>query len=251
MVIDANVVFGQWKFTEENHSIEKIKLLLEKHRIDRALIASTLGIFYDDTCGNDVTFDICKKYNELDAVGIINLSKFLDAEEEVAKRKEQGFKAFRLFNEYQGLDLEGLRFKSLIKILEKYSMPLIIRGTDLNLRSCVDKIALSTYNSSIPIIILDVSGYNLSEAIEAAKFNPNLYFSSRLFTTIQSIELFCEEISDERLVIGSGIPFYYGHQSLFRIKMANISESAREKILYKNLSRIIGIPDVQTQEGNL
>lgn len=242
MVIDANVVFGKWRFTEDDFTIEKVTSLLEKHQINRALVTSTSGIFYDDTYGNDETLKICKKYCQLIAVGTIDLGKFLDVDEEVSKRKEQGFKAFRLFNEYQGIDLEGLRFKNLVKILDKYSMPLIIRGTDLNLRSFIDKIALSTCGCSIPVIILDVSGYSLSEAIEAAKFAPNLYFSSRLFTTIQSIELFCEEVSDERLVIGTGIPFYYGHQSLFRIKMANISQVVKEKILYKNLSRIIGFP---------
>lgn len=241
MMLDTNIIFGYWKYSEQDCSIEKVNSLLKKHKIEKALAASMKGIFYDDFLGNDETLEVCKKNENLYPVGTVCLGRYIDVDEEVAKRKEQGFKAFRLFSEYQSVDFQGIRFKNFLKILEKYKMPLIVRGTDMDLGSYIDKIAYASSGINIPVIILDASAYNIAEAIEAAKFNENISYSTRLFSLPGSIEAFCEEVSPKRLVFGSGMPFYYGNQSIFRIQTAYIDESVREDIFSNNIKRILGI----------
>ena len=119
-------------------------------------------------------------------------------------------------------------------------MPLVLRGTDFDLVSYVDKIARAVVDGDINVIILDACGYDLSNVIEAAKYAENLCFGTRLFNTPNSLELFCEEVSPKRLVMGTGIPFYYGNQSILRIQTADISKEIKEDIFSENLKRILG-----------
>jgi hypothetical protein len=240
-MFDCNIIFGIWRYPTIDTSLGNVMALLERHRIDKALVISARGIFYDDFEGNDETARVCGANKGLYPVGTICLGKFIDVEKEVVLRKSQGFLAFRLFNEYQDVDFEGLKFKKFIRILEKYHMPLILRGTDHSLHSFTDRIVRALSDIDLKTILLDTSGYSLVDSIEAARSNKNLYFGTRLFNTPDSIEIFCEEADPARLVLATGMPFYYGSQSVYRIQTALIDEDIKEAIFSKNLMNFLEV----------
>jgi predicted TIM-barrel fold metal-dependent hydrolase len=239
MIFDCGIVFGTWRYSDIDTSLENVRAILKKHGIGKALAISSRGIFYDDFEGNDETLKVCRENKDLYPLATVCLSKFVDIEKEIGLRKSQGFLALRLFNEYQGVDFDGLVFKRFSRILEKSGMPLILKGTDFNLRSYTDRIAKALADVDVKTIVLDTSGYSLTDTIEAARFNKNIYFGTRLFNTPDSIEIFCEEVDPKRLVLATGIPFYYGSQSIYRIQTALISDDMKEGILSKNLIKLL------------
>lgn len=239
MIIDTNVLVGKWKYSEEDISVDRVKTLLASHSIDKAFTASTKGIFYNDISGNEDTRMICQGDHQFLAVATINLNSSIDYENEILLRKSQGFKAMRIFSEYQGFNYSSIRFKKLMKYLEKVKLPLIINANDRNNRSHIDEIACAVGEYDLPVIILDVIGYSLAEAIQAARYALNTYFSTRLLNTAGAIECFYESAGN-RLVFGSGIPFFYGNQSVLTIQMARIDKNAKEAIFHKTIENIYG-----------
>ncbi len=240
MRFDCNVMFGMWPFNDNDYSLERVIGILEKHQIDKALIASLKGALYNDVDGNDETLSVCRAHDNLYPVGTINPGRFIGADEETARLKEDGFTAVRIFNEFVNLDFSSYVFAAMLKIFQRYSMPLIVNGMDVNFTSCIKDIAKNCADTAMPVIVLDACGYDLSEIIEAAKSVGNLYFSTKGFNTLESIELFCEEVSPERLLFGSGIPFSYGNQSIFKIQSAETSNSVKEDIFSNNLIKLMG-----------
>jgi len=240
MKIDIGTVFGHWRYSAYDHSVEQVQKLLAKHGIDKAFASSTTGIFYDDISANDKTLSVCRQDDNLYPVGTISFSKYLDVEEEVAKRKEQGFKAFRIYNEYEQINFKGLVFKNFLTLLEKERETLIVKANGADGRSCIDDIAQAVADVNVPVLVLDLSGYDMVNGMHAAMYAKNIYYGTRLFNTMSSLELFCEKIGPDRLLFNSGIPFYYGNQAICRIQTALIDEASKEKIFSGNVLRIFG-----------
>jgi uncharacterized protein len=93
-------------------------------------------------------------------------------------------------------------------------------------------------------VLMDHMGYRewVSDAIEAARDNPNLY----LGTTIASfepivIERAVKEIGPERVVYGSNWPNLYSDLAVEAIRRQKLGAEAEELILGGNLARLLGI----------
>jgi len=93
-------------------------------------------------------------------------------------------------------------------------------------------------------VLMDHMGYRewVSDAIEAARDNPNLY----LGTTISSfepttIERAVRELGPERVVYGSNWPNCYSDLAVQAIRRQKLGAEAEELILGGNLARILGL----------
>jgi predicted TIM-barrel fold metal-dependent hydrolase len=93
-------------------------------------------------------------------------------------------------------------------------------------------------------VLMDHMGYRewTSDAIEAARDNPNLY----LGTTIASFEPVTianavRELGPERVVYGSNWPNLYSDLAVEAIKRHGLGKEAEALILGGNLSRILGV----------
>ena len=239
-ILDCNTVFGGIRKEAEFYDPLDVLKLMDKAGIDQALTASTIGYLGNDVLANDETAAICSSEKRLLPVGTINPTTYTDVEQEIIKRKEQKFVAFRLFTEHYDVDFESMMIKDYFSLLEKHNMPLIVSASDMKLSAnYLDGIARRALDVSIPVIVLNVTAYKTASLIECAKYVPNLYFATRLLYLFGGLEYLCETIGSERLVLGSGIPYHYAMQSIYYIHRADIQDSDRENILYKNLERVI------------
>jgi predicted TIM-barrel fold metal-dependent hydrolase len=103
--------------------------------------------------------------------------------------------------------------------------------------------ALSRRFPEVPVL-MDHMGYRewVSDAIEAARDNPNLY----LGTTIASFEPITiqkavQELGPERIVYGSNWPNLYSDLAVEAIRRQRLGQEAEELILGGNLARILGM----------
>lgn len=93
-------------------------------------------------------------------------------------------------------------------------------------------------------VLMDHMGYRewVSDAIEAARDNPNLY----LGTTIASfepivVERAVRELGPERVVYGSNWPNLYSDLAVEAIRRQRLGDEAEQLILGGNLARLLGI----------
>ena len=237
---DCNVIAGWIRNGLVEYKPVDILHLMDKAGIKSALCASSTGYQSNDVIANNITYEMAKKDPRLISVGTIHPTRYFNVEEEISKRKEQGFKAFRLFTEFYEVNFDSFQMKEYFHVLDKYKIPLIVSSTDIQLNSnYLEGIARRASEVSIPVIVLNVSGYRLGSAIPCAKAVENLYFGTRLIYTNRALELLCEKLGSERLLLASGIPYFYAMQSIQYINMADISDKDRTNILGDNLRRIL------------
>ena len=234
-VIDANTLFGFWPFRRVDMTPQSLLRQMRRHGIKRACTMSAKGIFYDFTQGNEETFQASQANDWIIPVGTIDLRKFVGCEEEIRKRKEQGFKFFRFFPDYQGWSIESALFKRALKALNELRMPLMISVKTVELTRLVG--AMKGFEA--PIILESLHYYKTAEALAVIEDNPNIYVETHWLHGPDSIEMFVDKIGAERLIFGSYAPLFYIAPALNRIKYAEITHEQKELILSKNLLRVV------------
>ena len=93
-------------------------------------------------------------------------------------------------------------------------------------------------------VLMDHMGYRewVSDAIEAARDNPNLYLGTTISAFEPStIERAVHELGPERVVFGSNWPNLYADLAVEAIRRQRLGAEAESLILGGNLARILGI----------
>jgi len=239
-IADINTVFGFFPKRNVDCSLKKLIALLEKHHISKALTISLKAAFYDYVEGNIETLEACRKDPRLIPVASIDPRAYLGEQEELEEIKLQGFKAIRLFTEFQGYPLDYAPLLKLFKNLENLGLPLLVYNLGYGFMT---KIARETKDRGYPVVIFGCSYDALSEFISLSPENPHLYIETSLLDTPDAFELLIDKIDSTRIIFGSGIPLTYFEASYFMIEKADIPEETKELILYHNLENILrGFP---------
>ncbi|HEY3063060.1 MAG TPA: amidohydrolase family protein [Chloroflexota bacterium] len=93
-------------------------------------------------------------------------------------------------------------------------------------------------------VLMDHMGYRewVSDAIEAARDNPNLYLGTTIAAMEPStVERAIRELGPERVVYGSNWPNLYSDLAVEALKRAKFGQQAEELLLGGNLARILGM----------
>lgn len=81
---------------------------------------------------------------------------------------------------------------------------------------------------------INICGMHMDEAFEIFRENKNTYFETSGIYRQDYIEKAINELGSERVLFGSGAPYYDIDFELKRIAFLNVSDSIKEKILGKN-----------------
>lgn len=234
-IIDANTLFGFWPFRRVDMTPQSLFRQMKKHGIKKACTMSAKGIFYDFAQGNEETFQAFQANDWMIPVGTIDLRKFVGYEEEIRKRKEQGFRLFRFFPDYQGWSIESAVFKRILKAFNELRIPLMISMKTVEMT----KLAAATRDFEAPIILESLHYYKTAEALAVMEDTSNTYVETHWLHGPDSIEMFVDKIGAERLIFGSYAPLLYIAPALNRIRYAEITNGQKELILSKNLLRVV------------
>ena len=93
-------------------------------------------------------------------------------------------------------------------------------------------------------VLMDHMGYRewVSDAIEAARDNPNLYLGTTIAAMEPStVERAIRELGPTRIVYGSNWPNLYSDLAVEALRRAKFGQEAEELILGGNLARILGM----------
>jgi len=235
-IADANTVFGFFPRRNVDCSLERLISLIERYRISKVLTASLKAAFYDYVEGNEETLESCSVDSRLIPVAAVDPRAYLGGLEEIEELKKRGFKAVRLFTEFQSYPLDYAPLLKLFKNLESMDLPLLIYNVGYGLMT---KIARETRGRGYPVVMLGCSYDAISEFIVLSSENPHLYIETSLLDTPDAFELLIRKAGSTRIIFGSGIPLTYFESSCLMVKKAEIPERDKELILYYNLENIL------------
>ena len=234
-IIDVDTIFGFWPKDNIDISLEKLLSVMEKQEVSQALAVSARAIFHDFVEGNDEVYRVSKAHPQIVPVAVVDLRKHFGCLDEVKKRKEQGFKLFRLYPNIH-FPINYLPLFRFMDELNKQRMPVMINVEQMG---DITQLASIVADLEIPIILDSCSWNNMAEAIVLSEDNPHVYIvSGRLFLS-QGVEGLVGEIGAERLLFGSYAPLHCFSSSFKCVMEADISESDKAKILSGNAKRIL------------
>lgn len=233
-IIDTNTIFGIWPKANVDCSIEKLNSVLHSKGITRAFTISARGVFYDFEEGNDETFEVCKKSDNLIPVATVIPQRYFGCREEIIKRIDQGFKVFKFFPEFQEWGAGYLPFLKLLDILADTST-IIILPAFLGI-SNISRLTAGIKNS---VIISELRFSDLAECLQVLHLNTNIYLETQRISSIDALEIFSSEGLINRLVIGSYAPVRYISPSITQIEFAEISQEEKDRIFFKNIEEML------------
>jgi len=236
-IADVNTVFGFFPKRNVDCSLKRLRAIIDKYYVSKALAVSLKAAFYDYVEGNAETLEFCREDPRLIPVASIDPRAYLGEQEELEEFKRLGFKAVRLFTEFQSYPIDYEPLLRLFKNLEGMDLPLLIYNSGLGFMT---KIARETENRGYPVVILGCTYDVLSEFIALSSENPHLHIETSLLDTPDAFEIIVDKAGPERLIFGSGIPLNYFEASYLMVDKANIPEEIKDLILYRNLENMLG-----------
>jgi predicted TIM-barrel fold metal-dependent hydrolase len=236
-IADVNTVFGFFPKRKVDSSLERVRSLLDRHGVSQALTASLKAAFYDYKEGNEETLEACQRDPRLLPAASVDPRAYLGEEDEIEELRHRGFRALRLFNEFQGYPIDYEPLRRLLRNLEGMDLPLIACNMGYGFMT---RIARETRGLGYPVVILGCSYDALSEFIVLSAENPNLYIETSLLTTPDAFEVLVKKAGANRIIFGSGIPLAYFKAAYMMIEKAEISEEEKEAILHLNFERLMG-----------
>ena len=93
---------------------------------------------------------------------------------------------------------------------------------------------------NLNVIYTDLGYTSDRSVMNLLKIFDNLHIETSSYGTLDGIEFITEKYGAERLVFGSGMPYFSAGASVSRILFANISDENKERIAYKNILRLTG-----------
>ncbi len=170
-----------------------------------------------------------------------------DPERDFAELLELGLRGVKLHPDIQGFKIDDFRMLKIYELCEKYKLPVLMH--------CGDK----RYDNSNPnriVPILDIytdlimigahfGGYSVWEdAVSKLSGYENFYIdtSSSLFeVTPEKAREYINAYGADRVMFGTDYPMWSPKEELKRFMKIDLSEEEREKILYDNAAKLLGI----------
>ncbi len=235
-IADVNTVFGFFPKRDVDCSLKRLMALVDRYNISKALTISLKAAFYDYAEGNDETLEACRRDPRLIPAASVDPRAYLGEQEEIEEFKRRGFKAVRLFTEFQAYPLDYAPLLRLFKNLENMGLPLLVYNMGYGFMT---KIARETKNRGYPVVILGCSYDALSEFITLSSENSHLHIETSLLDTPDAFEVLIDKVDPTRIIFGSGIPLTYFEASYLMVEKADIPEDDKELILYYNFENIL------------
>jgi len=236
-LIDSNCVFGRWPYEDRDVSVEKLLSVLEALGIDKALVVSLRGVFYDADEGNAETLETCRMHDNLEPVATLRPTKsFMGREVELLAKK--GFRMLRFFPDLQGWPLDNVLLENLLEQCAQVGMPAAIPiGKNSGHATIIGRLA----PAGCRVLFSDVYYGTMGECAEVMKQRPEFMLEMGRTSTPYSVEAMCSEVGPSRLVLGTKQPLEYGLGAIEMVRAADITEPDKNAILGESLSRWLGV----------
>jgi uncharacterized protein len=257
MILDANAWLGHFPFRQvPNNTPDGLFHLMDRHRIDRAVVANLHAVFYRDAHrGNEELARWTAPHRDrLVATAILNPTYPGWPEDLRQCREEWGMRGLRLFPAYHGYSLSAPECLELVRAAAAAGMHVAIpiRLEDRRQRHWLDTTeevslaevaALARACPEAQLVVLEALGVENSPFIrDPALARARVCFEfSRMATVLQGTSpTLIERLGPELLVFGSGMPLKTAGPALLKLQLLEVPPAAREQLAHGNMDRLLG-----------
>ncbi|MBO3804197.1 MAG: amidohydrolase family protein [Candidatus Brockarchaeota archaeon] len=252
MIIDFNAYLGQWPFRRlPARTADEVLAIMDRHGITMSAVSSLSSVLYaDPQDGNlELMEEIEKERKRFVPLAVLN-PKYPGWESDLDECVSHGFRGIRLYpqsHDYALTDEECLKLVSRaseaglsvsvpVRLRDGRGRHWMDRARDLKL-SEVEQLARRVPGAKI--VLLESRDVSSSPIVECQ----NVYFETSSMPSLLGGELakLLRSVGASRLVFGSGTPLKYALPAILKVKLLDGPEEAKEKILWSNASRLLGL----------
>lgn len=254
-IFDCNASFGLDMVNHEcvNHEnfivMEKVDvaatakdLIAEMDRvgIEKASVWHRSQYEQDATVGNAKLIEAIKGYEDRLIPSWTVLPDITDAQYApdifFEEMKKYGVKTLRAFPEQDRFILCDVTMGEQLQLISDLKIPLYL--TPMNGFEQIYKV-LEEF-PELTVILSNIGWWPSARLVyPLLKRYPNFYFETGDFSMLHGIEEVCSKFGSERLLYGSNFPTNAISGSVYSLMKANITETERENIAYKNMERLL------------
>ena len=238
-IFDACTLFGAWPQHAADLSVESLLTMMQQNGIARSLVTSAAGIWGDYTVGNAATFELARAHpQQLFPVATLDPRAFPGCLDEAEKRAGEGFRLFRFFPERQNWPLRFAPFQDVLKRCDELKVPVAVGVSQMGDISILGELC---NERNTPLIVSNVTGELLGEAIAVGRKCPALHFETARLTAPRALETLSQALPEgaQRLVFASYSPLRYLSAALGPVMTSPLSDEDKALILGGNLRRIL------------
>lgn len=238
-MIDVSSFIGSLPKRSDRLSVNGILSLAKKHGIKYLILSHTSAHLSKSTFyGNRLLQSIIKKYTQLYMAYVFNP---LAPEEEYVGEK---VKLVRVSPLYHGYSLtEDKLVRRIRDFAEKLSVPIHI---PLRLHFSepyqVKVTAVRDFVFKCEDISVIVGGFNYDIFLEVLRYLgkfDNVYFEISLLQSYRAVETLVKEVSADRVLFGTNMPFSYPLASILKVSKADLSEKEKKLIFEENTKKLL------------
>lgn len=234
MLVDVNTCFGTTPKQRVDWAPETLVALLEQYAVDRALAYSLRGALYDFATGNDETWEVCSRYEQLIPVATVDPRRHFGCLDEIERRADQGFPVFRFFPDQQGWTISSLPFLKMCEAMAEHDVAVMLPAGPAGHQSLIgEKVAPFGFN-----IVMVGAGYAVNaETYAATAAYRNVFAETHMFDSPGTLEGLAWVAGAHKLVFGSGLPERNFRAAYQMVQDAEFTEDGRKAVLGGNAIR--------------
>lgn len=235
-IIDAYTLLGSWPRAEMDLSVEALAAGMQARGISRSLVTHTAAIFYDSALGNDQVWQLCRQYEPLVPVAVINPLQYPACLNEIDRRIEQGVQVFRLCPREHGYPLSG-SVGPLREVLRHFEEARLLLVDAVGLPAPV---VTADLDDLLPVpTAISVDSAGLGTALQCGRSGANLWVETSRLSAGGAIEAAVKHLGANRVVFGSGAPLFSLGAAVMSLQYAELSDADRAAVFEGNAARVL------------
>ena len=246
MIFDFRVFLGH-SFDGTRQAVSDLLRAMDSLGIEMALVYPLKPLSYDlNQANTDLANDI-KAYPDR-LVGAARLDPWQPDAPEIGRRALEtlGLRALYLnpWEENFRADLSNL--DPLLALAEEYGLPVVVATGYPWLSEALQVSNLARRWPRVPVVMtnggqINISGLGQADATLALRQTPNLYMDTAGIYRQDFIEETIEEFGGERVLFGSGAPYFDQRYEIKRVLLAKVDESARQAVEGRTARQLLGL----------
>lgn len=235
-ITDCYTLLGTWPLAEADLTIEDLAAGMQARGVTRSLVTHASAIYYNAPQGNELIEGICRQYEPLTPVAVINPLAFPECVDEIQRRLDAGTRVFRLCPHEHGYPFSASvgPLREVLRRLETAAL-LLVDLTQLP-APAID----CGLTDLLPIpTAVTVDSRGLGIVAHAASLSPNLWVETSALVAGGSLEAAVQHVGAARVIFGSGAPLRSLGSAVMSVQYAELADADRAAIFEGNVQRLL------------
>jgi predicted TIM-barrel fold metal-dependent hydrolase len=246
MIFDFRVFLGH-SFAGTRQTVSDLLRTMDSLNIEMALACPLKPLSYDLKQANTDLANEIKNYPDR-LVGAARLDPWQPDASETGRRdvEKLGLRALYLNPWEENFRADLPRLDPLLALAEEYGLPTVVATGYPWLSEALQVSKLAQRWPGVPVVMtnggqINISGLGQADAALALRQTPNLYMDTAGIYRQDFIEETIEEFGGERVLFGSGSPYFDQRYEIKRVLMAKVKDSARRAVQSRTARRLLGL----------